>query len=255
VPADFANRLPAVLAAMARAGLVAALEAAPGDPLGDLYLLGDALFSLCRARSFAAVQFGVLLQSAGAPGQTETLRLAGWRTAGGIVAADLSALSEGRAEVLLLGPSGFSDLVRTALHADVAATAGPFAPSPDYTRAALLESLKPRPPLGPAPATTQTLAIPGRPALRLVREGSQDGALLKDGTTVGRDEACDLVIAESSTSRKHARIEATPQGWQVRDLGSSNGTWRNGVRIVDVAPIQPADALVFGKTRFRVEPA
>lgn len=49
--------------------------------------------------------------------------------------------------------------------------------------------------------------------------------------TVGRMPGCDVVVAASSVSRRHAVIELTPGGWVLRDLGSQNGTHVDGRRI------------------------
>jgi hypothetical protein len=249
VPADFASRLPAVLAAMAHSGLLAALEAEAGDPLGDLYLLGEALESLCRGRSYAAIQFGLRLSSMREPDRAEVLLLGGWRTAGGLVAADLSAIAEDRVEILLLGPSAFSDLVEEVFREDPAAPpAEAFVPDPRYGRDALLSFLS----APSAPAASATMILPVRPALVLARDGRGPGVPMKDGLTVGRDEGNDISIPEASTSRKHAVIEATGDGWVVRDLGSSNGTWRNGKRTTEATPIAAGDVLLFGKAAFKV---
>lgn len=253
IPPDFARRLPAVLRAMAASGLLVALEAERGDPLGDLYVLGDALESLCRARSSGVLQFGVVLQSMSVPGRAETLRLAGWRTPGGIVAADLSALPDGRAHVLLLGPSGFCGLVETALRGD-GATSTPFEPVATYTKEALVTALRGRA-AASHEAARATVLLSGRPALRLVCDGRSDGVPLEDGLVIGRDQSCGLAIADASTSRQHARIEATPEGWLLLDLGSSNGTWLNGVRLTARAPLTAGDAVRFGQARCQVEPA
>lgn len=48
---------------------------------------------------------------------------------------------------------------------------------------------------------------------------------------VGRLKEQEIVFDESSVSRQHAEAVFTEQGWIVRDLGSTNGTYLNGVRI------------------------
>jgi putative nucleotidyltransferase with HDIG domain len=48
---------------------------------------------------------------------------------------------------------------------------------------------------------------------------------------VGRLSTLEVVIDDNSVSRRHAEIRATPSGWRVRDLGSTNGTFLNGTRL------------------------
>jgi pSer/pThr/pTyr-binding forkhead associated (FHA) protein len=145
-------------------------------------------------------------------------------------------------------------LVETVFHGDPAAPpAEGFAPDSRYSRASLLSRLSGSSAPGRSAAATATVILSPRPALKLVRDGHGPAVSLEDGLTVGRDEGNDLPIPEASTSRKHAVIEATPVGWVVRDLGSSNGTWRNGTRITEATPIEAGDALVFGKAGFKVE--
>jgi serine phosphatase RsbU (regulator of sigma subunit) len=45
--------------------------------------------------------------------------------------------------------------------------------------------------------------------------------------TIGRDLACEIAIDDPSTSRRHARLVPTEQGYYVEDLGSRNGTLVN----------------------------
>jgi FHA domain len=49
-------------------------------------------------------------------------------------------------------------------------------------------------------------------------------------TGIGRIPDRDLVILASSVSREHAQLTRTETGWTVRDLGSRNGTFVDGVR-------------------------
>lgn len=48
---------------------------------------------------------------------------------------------------------------------------------------------------------------------------------------IGREGGCDLVIPEGSVSRRHLRLKKVPEGVQVTDLESANGTWYKGERI------------------------
>ena len=45
---------------------------------------------------------------------------------------------------------------------------------------------------------------------------------------IGRDPSCDLVVNDERCSRRHAVLEITPTGLQVRDAGSANGVFVNG---------------------------
>lgn len=48
---------------------------------------------------------------------------------------------------------------------------------------------------------------------------------------IGRGSDCGLHIADNWVSRKHAVVEHDSEGWKIRDLGSANGTYVNGVKI------------------------
>ncbi|MBZ4416162.1 FHA domain-containing protein [Myxococcus sp. RHSTA-1-4] len=52
--------------------------------------------------------------------------------------------------------------------------------------------------------------------------------------TVGRGPECDIVLAEPTVSRMHARFRQEPHTgvWSVTDLESHNGTYQEGVLIV-----------------------
>ena len=51
--------------------------------------------------------------------------------------------------------------------------------------------------------------------------------------TIGRADGCELQISETSVSRRHASIEPAADGWLLKDLGSGNGTFLDGVRITE----------------------
>lgn len=50
---------------------------------------------------------------------------------------------------------------------------------------------------------------------------------------IGRDPGCDLVIDHSSVSRQHAELYRGGDRWHVRDLGSKNGSFVDGIAISD----------------------
>jgi adenylate cyclase len=66
---------------------------------------------------------------------------------------------------------------------------------------------------------------------------------------VGRAPTSDIPVFDPTISRRHAEIEHADGGVRVRDLGSSNGTFRNGER-VESASLAAGDTLTFGKVAF-----
>ena len=71
---------------------------------------------------------------------------------------------------------------------------------------------------------------------------------------VGRLEALEVVLEDTSVSRYHAEIRVTDRGWRVRDLGSTNGTRLNGVRLGNGQwPLRVRDLLQFGEVAVVVE--
>ena len=70
-------------------------------------------------------------------------------------------------------------------------------------------------------------------------------------TLVGRDSSCDVQLAEGFVSKMHCVLACVDGRLLVRDLGSTNGTQVNGVR-VSRAPLQGQDVLSVGRRAFRV---
>ncbi|MHC4068150.1 MAG: ATP-binding protein [Planctomycetota bacterium] len=62
--------------------------------------------------------------------------------------------------------------------------------------------------------------------------GTSQISLDPQGTTLGRDSNCDVVLEDDSVSRVHARISQDPFGrWIIEDLDSHNGVFVEGQRI------------------------
>jgi len=64
---------------------------------------------------------------------------------------------------------------------------------------------------------------------------------------VGRGGTCDLVIRDLAASRQHLKILKVANGYECRDLDSSNGTQVNGEPI-DVHPLEDGDEIRIGNT-------
>ncbi|MGZ8378956.1 MAG: adenylate/guanylate cyclase domain-containing protein [Gemmatirosa sp.] len=69
---------------------------------------------------------------------------------------------------------------------------------------------------------------------------------------VGRSAECSLILSDPTVSRRHAEVHAVDDHLVVMDLGSRNGTFRNGVR-VERARLRPGDVVAFGVVSLRVE--
>jgi hypothetical protein len=68
--------------------------------------------------------------------------------------------------------------------------------------------------------------------------------------TIGREPACDMMLADKTVSRWHASLVNAEGGWLLDDLGSTNGTRVNGWRVSEPTPVRPGDFVSFGAAIF-----
>jgi pSer/pThr/pTyr-binding forkhead associated (FHA) protein len=68
---------------------------------------------------------------------------------------------------------------------------------------------------------------------------------------IGRT-GCDIVLADSQVSRRHAAIRLIGQEIAIEDLGSTNGTFVNDERISGVRQLRDGDVVAFGDTVWRL---
>jgi Protein of unknown function (DUF3662)/FHA domain len=74
------------------------------------------------------------------------------------------------------------------------------------------------------------------------------------GATLGRSRDCDIVLDDSSISRRHAEIRpAGGEGWTVADLGSTNGVRVNGRAIAGAQALRSGDRIELGSTEIAFE--
>jgi two-component system, NtrC family, response regulator HydG len=69
---------------------------------------------------------------------------------------------------------------------------------------------------------------------------------------VGQSDACDVKLADANASRRHACFEVVEIGLRVTDLGSTNGTYVDRVRVVE-AILSGGETVRVGSTSFRIE--
>lgn len=75
------------------------------------------------------------------------------------------------------------------------------------------------------------------------------GCCLRAEHLVGRSPHCDLHIEEDYISGQHASIRWTGKTWELKDLGSRNGTGLNGSMLEPGAsyPLEKSSTLIFGR--------
>lgn len=106
----------------------------------------------------------------------------------------------------------------------------------------------------PATAVVQAPTSSGLSLVAL--DGPITGQRFEIGLTelvLGREAPGVTLSFDPSASRRHASLQLTLGGVLVRDLGSTNGTLLNGVRIQE-ATAKPGDTVRIGSTTFRIEP-
>jgi two-component system response regulator HydG len=85
------------------------------------------------------------------------------------------------------------------------------------------------------------------PGLSFEVDAARQGSVL-----VGQSSACTVQLADRQASRRHAAFDLADRQLRVSDLGSTNGTFVNGVSIVE-ALLQGGEIVRIGQTAFRVD--
>jgi hypothetical protein len=85
----------------------------------------------------------------------------------------------------------------------------------------------------------------------LVGDGRRN-VLSGSRVVVGRSREADIVVADPNISRRHAELRRGDDGWQIVDLGSTNGIKVNGRR-VDQSALRPGDQITMGVTDLTFE--
>jgi pSer/pThr/pTyr-binding forkhead associated (FHA) protein len=107
----------------------------------------------------------------------------------------------------------------------------------------------------PRAAAAQSTPAPRKrrqqPRELVVTEG--DGAartypMAEEPIRIGRSDACQVVLQDTYASQVHARVFPKDGEWFVEDLGSTNGTYLNRVKVGQPSPVGTGDEIRIGKT-------
>jgi pSer/pThr/pTyr-binding forkhead associated (FHA) protein len=95
------------------------------------------------------------------------------------------------------------------------------------------------------------LVVLASPAL----EAGDEVMLDSHAVTIGRGPTNDVPLSEDEySSTRHARVEPRRDGVWVEDIGSTNGTFVNGIRLTRERKLSPGDVLRVGETDLRFVP-
>lgn len=92
---------------------------------------------------------------------------------------------------------------------------------------------------------------PGQLVVHLASGRPQVVALDGDDVTFGRQGA-DVVLDDPYISEQHARVYAEGGEWLITDLGSTNGTYLNQMKVTTPTALAAGDQLAIGKTTVEV---
>lgn len=84
-------------------------------------------------------------------------------------------------------------------------------------------------------------------------DGSTQDVEVVGTLTIGRADENDLVLVEGGVSRSHARLTAQGDGLVVEDLGSSNGTFVDGMKVEGPTPVAGKAVLALGSYELRLK--
>jgi DNA-binding NtrC family response regulator len=91
--------------------------------------------------------------------------------------------------------------------------------------------------------------------LRVVDGPDKARTFVSEGerTIIGTDQGATFALTDATVSGFHCEVRVDATSTTVRDVGSTNGTFVNGVR-VEHAYLEPNAIIALGRTRIRVEP-
>ena len=98
----------------------------------------------------------------------------------------------------------------------------------------------------PTRARSQIRPAVGAPVRHRLRIHVHEYELPFGATRIGRSGGCRIVIEDPTISREHAEVTVEGARVVVRDLGSRNGTWKDGERVETEIELRDGDRLRLG---------
>ena len=174
-----------------------------------------------------------------------------------------ATMKAGKCEVRASVSAGLSEAASASPHsvqrsAEAPPTAGQAAPAASSVSAPVAPPTVATPSIPPVPAPAPAAPVAEKKATLVMGDGTK--VAVKPGVmSIGRSAESSLPLNDTNASRKHAEIRSRGDGakteWYVIDLGSTNGTMLNGVKISGEQKLRHGDALMFGSTPARFEVA
>ncbi len=92
----------------------------------------------------------------------------------------------------------------------------------------------------------------------IVKQGPQIGILFPittDSVILGREETCTVIVQDAESSRQHCELtwDETSGTYFAQDLGSTNGTFVDGVQITTPTPLKSGSSIGIGQTTLVLE--
>lgn len=84
-------------------------------------------------------------------------------------------------------------------------------------------------------------------------ERTREITIANEEFLIGRGSDCDLRVNDGDVSRHHCLIRVRGHEAMLSDLGSSNGTFVNGKRMLSQTALSSGDEIQVGKCRFLVD--
>ena len=100
-------------------------------------------------------------------------------------------------------------------------------------------------------STAERLGVSGSGAVLVARGGSgrtgETITITRSPVVIGRLSSVDIVLADANVSRRHAELRRDVNGWKLKDLGSTNGTFVNDKPVTEDS-LKDGDRLLFGNS-------